>query len=98
MIKKKVKDNGLSTPLHPFQIISFLVIALDGYAFYFVNMVAFSYQPAITIVFTIIYTVIFGFVLFYGVRATVTCPTDPTVIQYKKSKLLGYEYNNDHSI
>ena len=43
IIDKKVKRNGFALPLHSYQITSWFIFALDTYAFYFINMVTFSY-------------------------------------------------------
>ncbi len=89
IILKKVKNNGFSLPLHPFQVIAYLVIALDAYAFYFVSIVAFSYSEVICSVLGILYSVTFLFVIYFAAKATSKIPTDPTIKLYKESKEKG---------
>lgn len=76
IVKKSVKTNGCSFPLHPFQMLSFFVIALDSYAFYFINIVTFSYEPAISIVLGIAFTLVMICIFYHATKATLINPTD----------------------
>ena len=79
ILDKKVKRNGFSLPLHSYQITSWFIFALDTYAFYFINVVTFSYQPSISILLGVSYMILFLGVTFYAIMATRSDPTDPTV-------------------
>jgi hypothetical protein len=72
-------------PLHPFQIISWVIFALDVYAFYFVNMVTFSYHPSVSAIMSFIYTIIVIAVFYYGFKSTTNDPTDPTVYAQREA-------------
>jgi hypothetical protein len=89
IIHKKIKKNGLALPLNPLQVIAWFVMLLDFYAYYFINIVAFSYSIAISTVIAIIFTGLIIAILYYGVLATVTDPTDPTIYAERKSESLG---------
>jgi len=74
---------------YPFQVVSYVVILLDTYAYYFINIVTFSYHPAIATVLGVVYMVVFGFVLYYAVKATRNDPTDPTIYAQRKAESSG---------
>jgi hypothetical protein len=86
IIGKKVKQNGFSTPLHTYQIISWFIFALDTYAFYFINMVSFSYEPLRSAIIGAGYFFVFLGVLYYAYKATKSDPTDPTVYAQREAE------------
>jgi hypothetical protein len=57
-------------PLHPQQVISWIIFGLDIYAYYFINGVAFSYEPAITAVLGFVYLIACLMVVYYAWFAT----------------------------
>lgn len=89
IIKKKVKKNGFTTPFHPFQIISWFIFALDTYAFYFINIVTFSYLPGLSIILGIAYLILLLLVVYYAIRSTKNDPTDPTVYAMREAEKQG---------
>lgn len=86
MVERAVKANGFACPLHPFQVIAWIVVLLDTYAFYFITIVAFSYSPTFCSLVGIAYTVTFAVVIYYGAKATGSDPTDPSLEAQKKCK------------
>ena len=89
IVKRGVKTNGCSFPLHPFQIVSFLVIALDSYAFYFINIVTFSYSPTISILLGISFTLVMIVMFYYATRATLIDPSDSIIQIQREAKVKG---------
>ncbi|CDW91758.1 probable palmitoyltransferase zdhhc1 [Stylonychia lemnae] len=94
IIKKNVRKNGFAMPFHPFQIISWVIFGLDSYAFYFINIVTFSYQPAISIVLGVAYLIIFIAVLYYAIRSTRYDPTDPTIYKNRQAEKTGEYFDS----
>lgn len=89
ILDKKVKRNGFSMPLHSYQIISWVIFTLDTYAFYFINIITFSFEPALAIGLGVGYLVLLVGVLYYAIMATKSDPTDPTVYAQKLADLNG---------
>lgn len=89
IIKKRVQANGFGLPLHPFQVIAYLVVLLDTYAFYFITIVAYSHSDAFCAVVGLLYTALFLAVVYYGWRATAADPTDPTILKQREMKQAG---------
>jgi hypothetical protein len=66
-------------------MISWVVFALDTYAFYFINMVAFSYSPVLSTLLGVAYGILFLLVLYYAIRSTKSDPTDPTIYKQREA-------------
>ena len=79
IIKKGVRTNGFAWPLHPQQIITYIVIILDTYSFYFISLVSFSYSPGVSATFGVIYSIIFLAVVYFAYMATKIDPTDTVI-------------------
>lgn len=79
IIKKGVRTNGFAWPWHPQQVLTWLVILLDTYSFYFISLVCFAYQPGVSATFGVIYSLIFIAVVYYAYLATKIDPTDDVV-------------------
>lgn len=77
-------------PLHPQQVIAWMVIALDIYAYYFMNIVTLSHIAPLAAVLGIVFGVMMVFVVYYGFICTHSDPTDPTVYAERKARRLGY--------
>jgi hypothetical protein len=93
IIKRRVHIHGLKCPWNLFQILSYLVILLDSYAFYFITIVAYSYSAGISVTIGIIYSLILMVVLYYGYIATKIDPTDPTIHAYRERITQGKEFD-----
>eukprot|EP00826_Nyctotherus_ovalis_P066016 TRINITY_DN9731_c0_g1_i4.p2 TRINITY_DN9731_c0_g1~~TRINITY_DN9731_c0_g1_i4.p2 ORF type:complete len:104 (-),score=6.13 TRINITY_DN9731_c0_g1_i4:176-487(-) len=89
-INEDVKPTGCMCPFHPAQILSYIVFALDGYAFYFVTVVAWSKTPTLVWPFAIPYTAMFIAIVVLTLVVTFSDPTDPTVYMERLMKLNGY--------
>ena len=68
---------------------SYLVMLLNSYAFYFIAIVAYSYSPAISACIGIVYTLILAVVIYYGYWATKLDPTDPAIQEYRECTASG---------
>jgi hypothetical protein len=68
-------------------MLTWIIFGLDFYSYYFVNMVALSYNVALTSVLSVFYGVIILGVLYYAVQATRIDPTDPTIYAERKAHL-----------
>jgi hypothetical protein len=62
-----------------------MIFGLDFYAFYFVDMVALSYNIPLTAVLSTAYGIIILGVLFFAVQSTRIDPTDPTIYAERKA-------------
>jgi len=60
-------------------VITYVVILLDTYSFYFISLVSFSYEPGISGTFGVIYSVIMIAVVYYAYMATKIDPTDSVI-------------------
>jgi len=70
-------------------VLSWVVTALDIYVFFFVNMVTFGYNPAISSVLGIAYGTLMILIVIYTYKATKCDPTDPTVYKQREADRLG---------
>ena len=84
--ERPVKPHGCLCPLHPFQLLSYLVFFFYAYAFYFVEVVALKEYIALAYVLAIIYSALFIAVAVVAIVATLIDPTDPTVALEREKK------------
>ena len=77
--QRRIKRNGFFCPFHPFQIISYVVVGLDLYAYFFIDMVIISNRMAISIVLALIYAGFYIAMVVLAVQATKIDPTDPVI-------------------
>lgn len=81
-----VKPHGCTCPLHPFQVISYVVFLLYGYVFYFVTLVVWSKSHALLYSFAIPYSLLYLAIGVVGFVATLSDPTDPTVAEERRKQ------------
>jgi len=93
-VRRDVKKNGFACPFHPLQILSYFVILLDLYCFYFINIVAISHNVVAAVILGVIYGVIFFFIVVLAIKATKSDPTDPTIYAEREAEAKGVEFDN----
>jgi hypothetical protein len=71
------------------QIISWFIILLDFYTFFFINIVSLSYNIPLAAVLGTVYGIIFVAIIYLAVVATKADPTDPTVYLERECKKNG---------
>jgi hypothetical protein len=67
-------------------VISWFVILLDTYAYFFINIVLLSYSLPLSIILGVVYGLIFIAVLYYAIITTRYDPTDPTIYAERAAK------------
>jgi hypothetical protein len=84
-----VKPTGFMCPMHPVQILSYVVFFFDGYCFYFISIAIWSESTALSWSFAVPYTILFILVIVFAVIVTLSDPTDPTVYKERLMQLNG---------
>ncbi|OMJ87107.1 hypothetical protein SteCoe_11257 [Stentor coeruleus] len=90
-----VKPTGFNTPLSFQQILSWILI-LYWTGIYFSLLVSIKYCLAIVLM-TAIYTFLFGFLLYFGIKITKSDPTDPYITQFKLSLRTTTPFSGDYN-
>lgn len=70
-------------------MIAWLIMLLDAYAYFFINVVLLDFHKAASIVLGIAYAILLAFILFYGYKATSNDPTDPTIYAERSANEKG---------
>ena len=60
-------------------MLTWIIFGLDFYSFYFIDIVALSYNIPLATVLSAVYAIIIIGVLYYAVQSTRADPTDPTI-------------------
>ncbi len=81
-----IKPHGCLLPLHPFQIMSYILFFFYAYVFYFIELIALKTPAALPYILAVPYTILFILVAITAIIATVTDPTDPTVATERAKK------------
>ncbi len=74
-----LKPHGCMCPLHPLQLLSYLVFAYYVFVFYFLELVAFRDQPLLCYLLVAFYSILACAVIIVAILATAIDPSDPTV-------------------
>lgn len=86
-----VKPHGCMCPMHPLQLVSYLLFTFYAYVFYFVELVTLRTQVVAAVLVAIFYSALFFAVACVAVAATLSDPTDPTVAEERRKKMSKYE-------
>lgn len=70
-------------------MLSWIIFALDIYAYYFINMIGFSYNKVISSVLGVTFAFICFSVVYYAVKSTKSDPTDPTIYRQREADSKG---------
>lgn len=90
-----VKPTGFDTPLSFQQILSWILI-LYWTVVYFSLLVSIKSCLAIVLM-TAIYTLLFGFLLYFGIKITKSDPSDPYISQFKLSLRTTTPFSGDYN-
>ena len=78
--KKKTRKNGFECPLHPIQLLTFIIFFSDLITYYLIDIICLSYNNlGLTIFLSIIYGIFSIGTLYYAIVATMNDPTDETI-------------------
>ncbi|OMJ81860.1 hypothetical protein SteCoe_17559 [Stentor coeruleus] len=90
-----VKPTGIDTPLSFQQILSWILILYWTVVYFFLLV---PIKCCFTIVLmTAIYTLLFGFLLYFGIKITKSDPSDPYISQYKHSLRTTTPFSSDYN-
>lgn len=92
--KRKVRRNGFSCPLHPTQLLTYLIYFMDLLTFYTIDMVSLSHKPAISIILSTVYILLAIGTCYYGYVSTKVDPTDPTLELEKQCKKANVTFDS----
>ena len=87
-MKEKVKRHGCSWPMHPYQIISYIVFLFKVSTYYSITIRAFAHQEALQYVLSCFYSILLIILACITFLATIADPTDPTVYEERNKKNL----------
>ena len=91
VLKRKpgVRETGFDLPLHPLQIVSYVVFGYDFLTYYLVNMTSLSANLLLVSALGVVYLAISIVVVVYAVRATRSDPSDPTIRKQLMCEAMG---------
>jgi hypothetical protein len=79
IIERKVRNHGLECPLHPTQVLTYLILFFDILSYYFIDMVSLAHNLPLIIALSVVYLVCCLATVYYGYLASKISPTDPTI-------------------
>ena len=77
--QKAVRKNGFDMPLHPTQIFTYVLYALDILSFYLIDLVSLRHNMPLVAGLAVAYLIFASFTFFYAWAATKCNPQDPTI-------------------
>lgn len=84
-----MRQTGFDLPLHPLQILSYVVFAYDFLTYYLVNMTSLSSSLLLVSLLGVAYLAISVVVVVYAVKATRSDPSDPTIRKQLMCEAMG---------
>jgi len=88
----KAKPHGCMCPMHPFQIMSYIIFFIYAYTFYFIELITLQSPIYLPYLLGIIYGILFLLVATTALVATFIDPTDSTIALERSKKLRKYFY------
>jgi hypothetical protein len=91
IIQKRVKNHGMTWPLHPFQVSAWIVFSSDFLIFFFIIVPALFHTShwSFAMLMGLLYFVVSLGVVLFGLKATLTDPTDWNVVFERKMRAEG---------
>ena len=78
-VRKGVRSNGFQWPLHPQQLLSWLVFFFNFGLYFVVDVISLSSSKGLSVFLSILYSIISYIVLFLAIKTTKSDPSDPTI-------------------
>ena len=95
IVKRRVRVNGFACPLHPTQLLTYVIYFGDILSFYAIDMVSLYHNSVLVYVLGSIYLLLTVIVFYYGLQATKRDPTDPTIALEKRCKEQKVPFNSE---